>query len=109
VECRCDGGGAIEGIASWVCREIWESALAKELRHRSLKLLDRGGRAIFPSVTAEVRNGTLQPCIKGKKNRPYTPSSSTNFWEKSFTTHLIPLRRHFVQLASPSRNSQRIL
>lgn len=39
----------------------------------------------------------------------HTPSSSTNFCEKSLTTHLIPLRRHFEQLEAPGLISQRIL
>lgn len=46
--------------------------------------------------------------FRGAKST-HMPSSSTNFCEKSLTTHLIPLRMHLLQLVSPDLNSQRIL
>lgn len=79
------------------------------MRNGCLKLLKGRCSLRFPSTTHKhtlaIKNG-----YRGTYSRAtHTPSSSTNFCEKSLTTHLIPLRRHFEQLDAPGLISQRIL
>lgn len=70
-------------------------------------LLESSSYSRIGLATGPLRQLGVFPGARGRQT--YTPSSSTNFCEKSFTTHLMPLRRHFVQFVSPGRNSQRIL
>lgn len=88
--------------------------MAQEVRHRSLQLLDRGGRLGFPTI---INGKRIEPSVRRSQEcihnstrfNTHIPSSSTNFWEKSLTTHLIPLRMHLVQFDSPGLISHLIL
>lgn len=102
----CDRTGIAANVASSVCGEFWQTMLAKNMRYSSLELLKRGCSLRFPSIgTYQHSTCAADYYIKAT----HIPSSSTNFCEKSLTTHLMPLRIHLAQLDSPGFISQRIL